>query len=52
MSDSKKDKEILLSDQDRQLIELIREMKSGELHIFVSDGNPVRVEEVQTDVDL
>jgi hypothetical protein len=46
------DKETALSDQDRQLIELIRGMKTGELHIFVSDGIPVRVEEIQTDVEL
>ncbi len=52
MSDGKKDKEMTLGDQDRQLIEFIRKMKYGELHIFVADGNPVRVEEIQTDVDL
>ena len=50
MSDKEKDKEIVLSEQDRQLIRLIRSMKSGELHIFIADGNPTRVEEIQTDV--
>jgi hypothetical protein len=52
MPDKDKEKEPDLSDQDRQLIELIRGMKSGELHIFVADGIPVRVEEIQTGVEL
>jgi hypothetical protein len=41
-----------LNEQEKRLIQMIREMKFGELHIFVSEGRPVRVEEIKKSIKL
>lgn len=46
------DQEIVLTEHDRRLIEIIREMKRGELHIVVIKGTPVRAEEIRMDIAL
>ena len=46
------DKEAALNEQEQRLIRMIRETKYGELHIFVSDGRPVRVEEIKKSIKL
>lgn len=41
-----------LNEQEKHLIQMIREMKFGELHIFVSEGKPIRVEEIKKSIKL
>lgn len=51
--DASSQKEITVSqltDQEKKLIALIRELKFGELHLFVADGKPVRAEQVKQSV--
>lgn len=41
-----------LSVKERKLIRMIRELKFGELQVFVADGQPVRLEEVRRSIKL
>lgn len=41
-----------LSEQEKRLIEMIREIKFGEINIYVSEGSPVRVVEIRKSVKL
>lgn len=36
--------------REEKLLQLIRELKFGEIHIFVADGQPVRAEEIKKSV--
>jgi len=38
------------SEKEEKLLKLIREMKFGEIHIYVADGQPVRAEEIKKSV--
>lgn len=38
------------TDREEELLQLIRELKFGEIHIFVADGQPVRAEEIKKSV--
>ena len=38
------------TDREEKLLQLIRELKCGEIHIFVADGQPVRAEEIKKSV--
>jgi len=49
MEDSKN---VSLSDQERRLIELVREIGYGEIRIIVQNGCPVRVEETKKSIKL
>ena len=35
------------TDKEEKLLQLIRELKFGEIHIYVADGQPVRAEEIK-----
>ena len=52
MSSSEPVKKIILLDQDKQLIRLIRQTKSGELRIIVEKGLPTRVEAIKRGIEL
>ncbi len=41
-----------LSEQDRELIRLIRRIKCGKLRIIVEKGRPVRVELTRKNIEL
>lgn len=41
-----------LTKQEKHLIQMIREMKYGELHIFISESKPIRVEEIKKSIKL
>ena len=43
---------MLLTKQEIHLIQVIRKMKCGEIHIFIADGIPVRVEEIKRKIEL
>lgn len=43
---------MVLSDKEKKLIELLREIKYGEVVIFIQDGKPVRIEETKRSVKL
>lgn len=40
------------TEKEKNLLRLIHDMKFGELHIYVADGQPVRVEEIVKSVKL
>jgi hypothetical protein len=52
MQDKNQDKHLILNEQEQRLVQMIRELKYGELHIFVSDGKPVRAEVIKKSVKL
>lgn len=41
-----------LSDKEKKLIELLREIRFGEVRVFLTDGQPVRIEEVRKSIKL
>ncbi|SHH98929.1 Uncharacterized small protein [Sporobacter termitidis DSM 10068] len=42
----------VLNEQEKHLLQMIRDIKFGELHIFVTEGKPVRVEEIKKSIKL
>ena len=38
------------TEKEEKLLQLIRELKFGEIHIYVADGQPVRAEEIKRSV--
>ena len=38
------------TEKEEKLLQLIRELKFGEVHIYVADGQPVRAEEIKKSV--
>ena len=38
------------TEKEEKLLQLIRELKFGEIHIYVADGQPVRAEEIKKSV--
>lgn len=42
----------ILTNAERQLIELIRSIDYGELRIMVKDEKPIRVEEIRRSIQL
>lgn len=41
-----------LTEKEEKLIRLIREMKFGDIQIYVADGQPIRLEEVRKSIKL
>jgi len=39
-----------VTEKEAKLIRLIRELKFGEAHIYVADGQPVRAEEIKKSI--
>jgi hypothetical protein len=39
-----------LTEKEEKLIRLLRELKFGEVHIYVADGQPVRAEEIKKSI--
>ena len=52
MPDKSSENRNSLNEQEQRLIQMIRETKYGELHIFVAEGKPVRVEEIKKSIKL
>jgi hypothetical protein len=44
--------EVVLNAQEKRLILMIRAIKYGELHLYVSEGKPIRAEEIIKSVKL
>lgn len=38
------------TEREEKLLQLIRDLKFGEIHIYVADGQPVRAEEIKRSV--
>lgn len=38
------------TEREEKLLQLIRELKFGEIHIYVADSQPVRAEEIKRSV--
>jgi hypothetical protein len=47
-----KKENLVPTEKERHLIEMIRELGFGEVRIFVADGQPVRAEEIKKSVKL
>ena len=45
-------KEILLTEKERRLIEVLREIGYGQITIFLEKGEPVRIEKIKESVKL
>lgn len=43
-------KVVRLTDKEEKLIQVIRELKFGEIHIYVADGQPVRAENIKKSI--
>lgn len=41
---------VKLTEQEKKLIELIRSIKFGELHLYVAEGKPVRAEQIKQSI--
>ena len=41
---------IQVTEKEEKLIRMIRELKFGEVHIYVADGQPVRAEEIKKSI--
>ena len=41
-----------LTSREEKLIMLLRDLRFGELHLYVADGQPVRVEEIRKSIKL
>lgn len=46
------DNDKTLNEQEKRLIQIIREIKYGEIQIYVVDGKPIRVEEIRKSIKL
>ena len=47
-----KSEALRLSEKEEKLILMIREIRFGEMQLFVADGQPVRIEEVRKSIKL
>ena len=52
MLDTKINETFVLSEQEKNLILMIRDVKYGELRIFITDSTPVRAEEIKKSIKL
>lgn len=43
---------IKLSSQEKVLIEIVRNLQFGEVRVIITDGKPIRVEEVKKSIKL
>lgn len=41
---------VRLTEKEEKLIQVIRELKFGEIHIYVADGQPVRAENIKKSI--
>lgn len=41
-----------LTEKEKKLIQLLREIRFGEVHLYMADGQPVRIEEVKKSIKL
>jgi Holliday junction resolvase-like predicted endonuclease len=41
-----------LNEQEVRLLQMIRRMKFGEIRIFITEGKPVRAEEIKKSIKL
>ncbi len=52
MNAKEPEKRLILNEQEQHLIRMIREIQYGELHIFIAEGKPIRVEEIKKSIKL
>ena len=53
MSEVKKEmNQILLTKEEKKLIELIRKIDFGEARVVMTDGKPTRIEEIKKSIKL
>ena len=45
-------KELKITEQERKLLEIIRNLEFGEVRIVVTDGKPTRIEEIKKSIKL
>lgn len=47
-----KEKTMVLSQKEENLIRIIRQVEFGEVRVIITDGNPIRVEEIKKSIKL
>jgi hypothetical protein len=52
MSAKEQEQQLILNEPEQHLIQMIRDINYGELHVFIADGKPVRAEEIKKSVKL
>lgn len=52
MSAKEVESQLILNEKEQHLIQMIRDIEYGELHIFIAEGKPVRAEEIKKSVKL
>lgn len=52
MTTTEKSAPLSLTDKEKNLIELLRTVPFGEVHVYMADGQPVRVEEIKKSIKL
>lgn len=45
-------KELKMTEQERKLLDIIRNLDFGEVRIVVTDGKPTRIEEIKKSIKL
>ena len=45
-------KEVLLTEKEQKLFEILRKLDYGEIRIIVKDGTPVHIEEIKKSIKL
>ena len=50
--DKSKAETIELTEKEVRLVKMIRSLGFGDLHVFVTDGQPVRLEEIKKSIKL
>lgn len=48
----KSDKEFPLTKEENNLIKIIREIDFGEVRVIITDGKPIRIEEIRKSIKL
>lgn len=52
MSAQESENRLILNEQEQRLIQMICDIKYGELHLFIADGRPARAEEIKISTKL
>ena len=52
MEGKMRDETVILSEQERKIIRILREMDYGEIRIIINGGKPTRMEEIKKSIML
>ena len=52
MEGKMRDETVILSEQERKIIRILRELDYGEIRIIITGGKPTRIEEIKKSILL